>query len=60
MFVPAHVPPLPKLQRSEIDVMYLQMRNNGQFYIGQLGSPPISINEWREREYARLEPGRDK
>lgn len=38
------------LHPNEIQAMYMQMFNNGQHYIGQLGSHPVSIDEWRDRE----------
>jgi hypothetical protein len=47
------VPPAPVVPRNEIDAMYHQMRNRGQFYVGQFGSHAISIETWRDREYAR-------
>ena len=53
MYALAHVPPPPVISRNEIDAMYYQFRNRGQFYLGQLGSHPISIETWRDREYAR-------
>lgn len=45
---------LRKLHPNEIDAIYWQYRNNGMFYIGQLGGPPISIDEWRVREKTKL------
>ena len=32
---------------------FMQMRNSGQFYIGQMDGPTISIYEWREAELER-------
>ena len=38
----------------EIMAAYWQMRNNGQFYIPQLGADIISIDEWKDREMKKL------
>lgn len=46
------------LHPSEIDAMCAQMHAWGQFYIGQLGSHPLSVSEWRERELARANEAR--
>lgn len=43
-----------KQRENEVYAIYRDMRNKGQFYIGQLGSHPISIIEWRDRELAKL------
>jgi hypothetical protein len=48
------IPPPPHLCESEIHAMYWQMRNNGEFYIPQLGSHPISIIEWRDKEIGKI------
>ena len=48
------------LHPNEIDAMYWQMYNNGQFYIGQFGSHPITINEWRRRELEKAGDGVDQ
>lgn len=48
------IPDPPIRHENEIQAMYMQMRNWGQFYIPQLGGPIISIDEWRERELARI------
>lgn len=45
------IPPPPKLSKNEIDAMYWQEFNNGSFYVGQLGSHPIGIDEWRRKLY---------
>ena len=44
--------PLP-LHPNAIDAMYWDMANKGQFYWPQLGGPPLTIHEWRERELKR-------
>lgn len=44
----------PPLTVNEIDAIYLQMRNNGQNAIGELGAGYISIETWRERELNRI------
>lgn len=46
-----HKPPV--FHPNEVNAMYMQMRNNGQNYVGQLASHPISIEEWRDRELER-------
>lgn len=35
---------------NKIDAIFIQMRNDGQFYIPLLGGPPLSIHDWRSRE----------
>jgi hypothetical protein len=50
------IPDPPVLHPNEINAIYWQMRNNGQFYIGQLGRSPISIEEWRDLAIRKLEP----
>lgn len=44
----------PRLSENEIEGIYLSMRNQGEFYIGQLGGDPVNIDEWRERELKKL------
>lgn len=44
------IPDPPVLHPNEIDALYAQMIAHGQFYIGRLGRPPISISEWKLAE----------
>lgn len=53
MFMNAAIPPPPVLHPGQIEAMYINMRNNNEWYIGQLGGVPLSIGEWRARELAR-------
>lgn len=48
------IPPPPTFTENEIIAIYWDMRNKGQFYIPQLGSHPIGIDEWRKRELDKL------
>lgn len=47
------IPDPPVLSPNEIDALYFQRRNNGEFYIGQLGGPPLHIDDWKQRELGR-------
>jgi hypothetical protein len=44
---------------NEIEAIFLQMRNNGEYYIGQLGGPPLSIYDWKKRELMRAQQGNE-
>lgn len=51
---------LPKPKHpNEIEAMFVQMRNDGQFYIPQIGQPPLSIHDWKRRELQRWEEHMD-
>lgn len=45
-------PPLPP---NLIDAMWTQFRNDGMYYLDQLGGPPLHVDEWRRREIDRWE-----
>lgn len=47
----------PILHPNDINAMYMDMFNKGQLYVPILGSHPISIDEWRQRELAKLVEG---
>jgi hypothetical protein len=34
---------------------WVEMRNRGQYYIGQLGGPPLHIDDWKKRELERYD-----
>lgn len=38
----------------QIQAAYMTMKNNGQFYVSSLGSEPIFIDDWLEREMKRF------
>lgn len=48
--------PSPPLTANEIQAMYMQMLNNGQNAVFELGGPPLSISQWRDRELKRIAP----
>lgn len=59
--IPTDPFPSPRtMHPNEIGAMYWQMRNSGQLYMGQLGGPPISIEDWRKRELARSDDARNR
>lgn len=47
------IPEPPILHPNEINAMYWQMRNNGQYYIPQLGGHPVHIDDWKAQEIDR-------
>lgn len=38
---------------NQINTCVMQMINHGQGYFTQLGAPPLSVFDWRDRELAR-------
>lgn len=55
MRCPPPVKPLPPMHPNAIHATYMDYFNHGVFYMPQLSSHPISIDEWRERETKRWE-----
>ena len=49
------IPEPPVLSPREIDACVAQLRVWGEFYLGQLGGPPITVLEWSRRERERWE-----
>lgn len=45
----------PPIHPNQIHAMYMEYHNRGQFYIGQIGGPPIGLDEWKARELKRWE-----
>lgn len=41
------------LHPNEINARYMDMRSKGEFYISQIGGPPLSIEDWKECELKR-------